>query len=167
MAGLVWSADGLASSTACAQARLTRAQNSIKERAMLDAGAGAGGCPCTGENAEAARRAIRTGERASTLVDESHFMVSVRRCRACGQTFLQAFCERVDWADGDDPQAWVYIPIDDDEREALRKFDARVSEDELRRVVSRPRRFLHEDSPKGAPRTLAWVAGIPAFPAHD
>lgn len=134
---------------------------------MPDGAAGPGDCPCVGESAGAALEAIRTGEHAGTLIDESHFIVSLRRCKACGRGFLRAFCERVDWADGDDPQAWVYIPLDDDERERLVPLAAGVGEDDLRSLVSRPRRFLREDSPKGGPRTAAWVTGIPYFPAHD
>jgi hypothetical protein len=62
-----------------------------------------------GDDCLAAKEAIRKAQHIAGLVDESHFIVSIRRCVRCGQHFLIMFCERIDWADGDDPQTRVEI----------------------------------------------------------
>ena len=68
-------------------------------------------CICLGDDSAAALEAIRKTKHIAMPVDESHFIVSIRCCVTCGQHFLSLFCERVDWADGDDPQTRVAIPV--------------------------------------------------------
>lgn len=56
---------------------------------------------------------------AGALVDESHLIVSLRRCPACAQRFLWVFTERIDWTGGDDPQTWTILELTDEEADRL------------------------------------------------
>ncbi len=49
------------------------------------------------------------------IVDESHLLISLRRCPACEQRFVWIFTELIDWTGGDDPQTWTILPLTDDE----------------------------------------------------
>lgn len=124
-------------------------------------------CPCQSEDGLAAKQVIRKSACIAELADESHFMASIRRCEHCGQHFLTLFCERVDWADGDDPQTWVAAPISADEARQLRGADIAVDENTILRIVIAERRFLYNDMPKGTPETLAWLTRELFIPAHD
>ncbi len=124
-------------------------------------------CPCRSEDPAVARATLRRAHHTDTLVDESHFGVSISHCAACGQQFLCLFCEQVDWVDSDDPQAWVLAPITDAEAAALRALPDPNNETQILNIVATPRRFLRDLAPKGAPRTLEWVTRIPYIPPHD
>ncbi len=124
-------------------------------------------CPCGDDDPAVARATLRKAHRTDTLVDDSHFGVSISHCAICRHQFLSFFCEQVDWVDSDDPQAWVQTPISDAEAAALRALPNPTDEAALLRIIATPRRFLRDLAPKGAPRTLAWVTGIPYIPAHD
>ena len=92
-------------------------------------------CICLGNDSLAAKAAIRKARCVAELADESHFMVSIRRCDACGQHFLTLFCECVDWADGDDPQTWVAVPVSTDEMRQLQTANVAADENAILRVV--------------------------------
>lgn len=124
-------------------------------------------CPCLGDDTLAALAAVRKSRRIAMLVDESHFGVAILRCVQCGQTFLSIFCERVDWADSDDPQIRVTVPISDDEARRLRAADMASDENAILRTIVGERRFLFHDMPKGAGETLAWMKRTLFIPAHD
>ena len=47
----------------------------------------------------------------TTYLDESHHMRKLLRCNTCGQLYFYAFTEEIDWAQGNDPQQRVYIPV--------------------------------------------------------
>ena len=51
--------------------------------------------------ATVARRALKHEH---TLIDESHFSISILRCPECSQRFVSIFTELIDWEDGDDSQ---------------------------------------------------------------
>jgi hypothetical protein len=124
-------------------------------------------CVCRGEDCGAALTAVRAAGTVAELADESHFGASIRRCPRCGQAFLILFCERIDWADSDDPQTWIAVPLGNDEVKRLR--DANVADDEyaILRVITGNRRFLVHDMPKGEPATLTWRTGPLYIPPHD
>lgn len=126
-------------------------------------------CPCLGDDSLAAREAIRKTKRIAELVDESHFGVSIARCVRCGQHFLSLFCERVDWADSDDPQTVVAVPVSEDEVQRLQNQSANIAADEniILEIVAGERRILYHDMPKGAPETLAWMTRLLFIPGHD
>ncbi len=113
-------------------------------------------CPCLGDDSLAAREAIRKTKHIAELVDESHFGVSIARSVRCGQHFLSLFCERVDWADSDDPQTVVEVPICEDEVQRLQNQRANIAVDEntILEIVANERRFLCHDMPKGVAETL-------------
>lgn len=46
-----------------------------------------------------------------TLVDDSHDVRSIKKCRDCGQLYLYEFHEDIDWINGEDPQYRSLTPI--------------------------------------------------------
>jgi hypothetical protein len=92
------------------------------------------------------------------LVVESHFMVKIRSCRACGQRFLWVFAEQIDLVDGNDPQCWSVLPISPEEAEAMIEAGEDLDLDALSRLGMR-RRFLRDDSPAFGPRNCLYVYG--------
>jgi hypothetical protein len=94
-------------------------------------------------------------------------VASLKRCDSCGQHFLTLFCERVDWADSDDPQTWLAFPLNADEAGQLRAANVAADENILTAIVASPQRFLYHDMPKGAPDVLEWRDGMLLVPAHD
>lgn len=126
-----------------------------------------GPCICLGDDCLAAREALRKAEHIVMLVDESHFGASILRCAHCGQHFLSLFCERVDWADSDDPQARVVVPVSEDETRRLQAANVAADENAILEIVANERRFLYHDMPKGAAETLAWETRLLFIPGHD
>lgn len=124
-------------------------------------------CICLGDDSLAAKEAIRKAEHIATLVDESHFGASILRCVQCRQHFLSLFCERVDWADSDDPQTTVAVPISEDEVQRLKTASVAADENAILEIVAHERRFLYHDMPKGAAETLAWKTRTLFIPGHD
>ena len=124
-------------------------------------------CLCLGDDTLAAIEAIRKAEHIVMLVDESHFGVSILRCVRCGQHFLSLFCERVDWADSDDPQTRVVVAVSEDEVQRLQIANIAVDENAILEIVANERRFLYHDMPKGAPDTLEWKTRPLFIPGHD
>lgn len=57
-------------------------------------------------------------ETTAELVDDSHFAVSIRLCRACGQRFAWVFTERV-MGGPEDQHETLLIPITVEESDAL------------------------------------------------
>ena len=126
-----------------------------------------GQCACLGDDCLAAREAIRKAARIAELADESHFGASISRCAGCGQHFLTMFCERIDWADGDDPQTWVAVPVSGDEAQRLQSANVAADESAILGIIAGERRFLFHDTPKGGAGTLAWMTRPLFIPAHD
>lgn len=124
-------------------------------------------CSCVADDPVSAKAAIRKAEHIIRLVDESHFGVSISRCKQCTQHFVTLFCERVDWADGDDPQTWVAVPVSADEVQRFRAADIAADEYAILDIVSGDRRFLYHDMPKGAAEKLVWKTGPLFVPGHD
>jgi hypothetical protein len=125
------------------------------------------GCErCWPPAAAAAWEARRQLELEERLVDESHYRVVILTCPACTQRFISIFTEKIDWADGDDPQYWTVMPLTQQEAADLRRRGSSVSEGELCSLAS-DRRSLQRDYPKeaDAPR-LFWATGISMI-AHD
>lgn len=126
-----------------------------------------GQCACLGADGPDARDAIRQGPRIAELADASHFGAAISRCSRCSQHFLTLFCETVDWADGDDPQTWLAVPVTAEEAERLRAANVAGNESAVLSVLLGERRYLVNDMPKGAPATLAWITGPLYVPPHD
>jgi hypothetical protein len=64
--------------------------------------------PASAEKAWEARGSL---DHAAELLDDSHLIVRILGCPACGQRFLSVFTEEVDWVDSDDSQYWSPLPI--------------------------------------------------------
>jgi len=122
------------------------------------------GCPvCWPQDPAMAWEARKKMEVNSLLVDESHFIVSIRRCNACSQSYVSVFAERIDWVAGDDPQHWTLMPILPEEVEAL--CSSAISEAELE-SLGRRRKSLKRDFPSNGEITTYWSIGI-SIPPHD
>jgi hypothetical protein len=118
------------------------------------------GCEkCWPESAEAANAARSTLKRGLDLIDESHFHVMTLKCPACSQVFLSVFTEEVDWADSDDPQSWVTLPLTSAEAEELAKQGSALSEAALN-ALGPGRRSLGRDRPKGPDERIYWRTGM-------
>ena len=84
-----------------------------------------------------------------TLVDESHLIRRILKCKKCGQIFFYEFYEEIDWIEGKDPQYRTFIPVDTiEEAQELNK----KSEMELLGVFPR----LQSDF-VGDTKTIKWV----------
>lgn len=124
-------------------------------------------CIFVDDDSVAAKEAIRKARHIVRLVDESHFSVSILRCVDCGQHFLSLFCEQVDWADSDDPQTTVAVPISEDEVQRLKTANVAADENAILEIVANERRFLYHDMPRGGSETLAWKTRLLFIPDHD
>ena len=89
------------------------------------------------------------------LIDESHLHVLIRNCQKCQQHFLAVFTEMVDWADGEDPQHWLIVPLKEEEAESLLPKGQPLTEVKLQ-AFTLQRRCLHRDYPKGAEPSIYW-----------
>jgi len=47
-----------------------------------------------------------------TLVDESHIIRRILKCKECEQLYLYEFYEEIDWAEGNDPQYRTFVPVE-------------------------------------------------------
>ena len=92
------------------------------------------------------------------LIDESHYIVSIRMCPSCSQHYLQVTTETIDWKDGEDPVYRTIIPIDDAERDRFtvsKPLDTNVIES-----VGIGRRSLKYDWPKDEEPSTYWGTGV-------
>jgi hypothetical protein len=117
------------------------------------------GCEeCWSSEAAEAWRAVRSIPIQAHLIDESHYIVSIRLCPSCSQHYLQVTTETVDWKDGEDPIYRTIIPIDDAERTELtssKRLDANVIEG-----VGVGRQSLKFDWPKNQEPSTYWSTGV-------
>lgn len=123
------------------------------------------GCArCWPASADAAWTARATVEWGPRLIDESHLIVTLLRCRACGQVFLSLFTERIDWIAGHDPQSWTVLPLTPAEAAGL-ATGGRPTEAALD-ALGPGRRSLRRDHPSGGPIRVFWGTGVQVGP-HD
>ncbi|MFI5531987.1 hypothetical protein ACIA8O_25985 [Kitasatospora sp. NPDC051853] len=113
--------------------------------------------------AEAHHRS-RDGVRLETMIrDDSHFIVSVKRCGLCSQAFVSVFTEFVDWASSQDAQYRTVLPITDAEADDL--VAGRLSPHQVG-ALGNGRRHLQSDWPSGAKEpSVYWRSG--AFGVHE
>lgn len=123
------------------------------------------GCArCWPDDAEAAWAARAALERDMVLIDASHVIAALLRCRACDQVFLSVFTERIDWTGGDDPQSWTVLPLTPAEAAGLRAHDA-LPEAALD-ALGAGRRSLRREHPSDGAVRVYWGAGLRVGP-HD
>jgi hypothetical protein len=121
---------------------------------------------CFGGKAEAAWKAMASLRVVATLIDESHFRITVRVCPTCEQHAVQLFAESVDWQDGEDPQMWAVVPLSREEADALTARGEAVTGAEVCALAAN-RRYLYVDHPSKGPRTVTWMEGGLVIPPHD
>ena len=126
---------------------------------MSDGGETYGCETCWLSDASTAWVARQSLSLARTLIDESHFIVSIRTCTHCAQGFVSVFTETVDWEDGDDPQRWVVMPLTGNEATALEQHGTAVDEATLD-GIGQGRRSLCHDHPKGTEGRSFWTRGM-------
>jgi hypothetical protein len=100
------------------------------------------------------------------IADESHFFVTLRRCRSCGQDYASIFCETIDWQDSDDPQYTLLIPLTAAEARSL----SEAGEDGVEAALGNlsPRRYLFNARGKGEKDwSRYWARGPISVPRHD
>ena len=123
------------------------------------------GCAaCWPESADAANEARYKLKRDRDIIDESHFHVMTLRCPACAQAFLSVFTETIDWADGEDPQYWVTLPLTAEEAADLARQPT-VTEGALC-ALGPGRKSLAYDHPKGVKSRSYWRTGM-SIGFHD
>lgn len=123
------------------------------------------GCQqCWPESPEHAWEARGRLQHHAELVDESHFHVMVLRCDSCRQHYVSIFTETIDWADGEDPQHWIVLPITPEELGELER--AQSVRESMLDALGPERRSLVRDYPKRAEPTTFWSAGV-RVPMHD
>lgn len=99
------------------------------------------------------------------LADESHFMVSILACPACGQRCLSIFTEMIDWTGGDDSQYVSVLPIMLEESQALEASSENL-EDRIE-ALGRDRAHLRDDHPTGGLRQVFWATKGLRIGPHD
>jgi hypothetical protein len=118
------------------------------------------GCErCWPSSADAAWRSRQTLTCEADLIDESHFHAMILACPECAQRFVSVFTETIDWADGDDPQYWVVLPITEAETADLARRRGSPTESKLH-SLGPGRRCLRRDHPKGEAPSCFWGADI-------
>ena len=119
------------------------------------------GCAhCYGDDAEATVAYYHGGglETERRIIDESHFQVSLRRCRGCAQAFIAIFTEFVDWAGGDDAQYRDIVPVTPAEAAHLVASGEDVDLSYLGSLGA-GRRRLSMDWPTGGEQCTGWEVG--------
>jgi hypothetical protein len=89
------------------------------------------------------------------LVDDSHFIVSLRHCRECGQRFVWIFTEDVDWVGGDDAQYRDIVPVTLEEAAAAANLDLQYLGS-----LGAGRRRLWTSWPTGGEQSVGWAEGV-------
>jgi hypothetical protein len=93
------------------------------------------------------------------LVEDSHFVLQLRRCPSCGQRFVWVFTEVVDFEGGDDAQFRSVVPVTESEGDAFAQQGEDVDYGELA-GLGRDRRYLSRRWPTGAPEPeVSWQTG--------
>lgn len=97
-------------------------------------------------------------EQVTSLLDDSHFMLNIKKCPACQQQYADVWTEFIDWNEGKDAQYSTVIPISDDEAARL---IASERQPDLRWLSSltEGRRKLVLDYPTGKDSRYEWRDG--------
>lgn len=121
-------------------------------------------CACRSEDVHTARTAITACKCIAEIIDDSHFRVAVLRCD-CGQHFLYVFTEEIDWENGEDPQAWLRVPLSNAEAARAASYDPDTIEDFIMGLSSR--RHLRSVFPSIGASSEQWINGPIVILPHD
>jgi len=118
------------------------------------------GCErCYGEDAPVSwRDHAALFENAGEIWAESHLVVSIWRCRNCGQPFVYVWMELIDWHGGDDAQYATLVPVDLHELDTLHAMHEQLDVPFIGNLGA-GRRRLDFDRPTRKPRWLGWRSG--------
>ena len=123
------------------------------------------GCDkCWPSKAPEAWEALKSIPVETYLIDESHYIVSIRACATCLQRYLQVTTETVDFEHGEDPIYRKVIPIDEGERARLNA--SAPPNTEIIEGVGIGRRSLKYAWPKDQEASTYWGVGVHVR-AHD
>lgn len=100
----------------------------------------------------------------TSLIDESHYAISLRQCSICGQSFVSVFTETVDWADGEDHQYRTVMPLMEQEAGELESSVTNI--ERVLESLAPQRKTLRSDFAKGKGIARYWSHGIAIGP-HD
>lgn len=116
------------------------------------------GCEhCYGEDAETVMQyCVKNLETTRSIVSDSHFIVSLRRCPECRQQFVAIFTEFVDWRGGDDAQYFDIVPVTPVEAKYIVNSPNLVGD--LGELGNRRRR-VSSDWPTGGTKRISWKRG--------
>jgi hypothetical protein len=94
----------------------------------------------------------------TTLVDKSHFDVSIRRCQTCQQQFVFVFTEISLWVEDGEPQYSTLIPVD---RAETKTVLAMGQHPDLKWIgaLGQDRRWLYDNWPSGKSASIGWSTG--------
>ena len=92
------------------------------------------------------------------LIDDSHFIVGLRRCTACTQPYVSVFSEFVDWSGGDDAQYRDIVPLTSAEVDRLRALGEDLDPRYLG-SLGEGRRRLSSELPSEGGRRVGWRTG--------
>lgn len=123
-------------------------------------------CPCQQEDASQARKFLFANREHQTLVDESHFDISLIRCTACRQLYLRTWYELIDWTNGEDSQADWWFPVEDELGERILRVGSAMSEAIIDLLNLNGRYLLHA-WPSGKEPYTQWMHGSPIHFPHD
>lgn len=123
------------------------------------------GCPaCWPADPAEAYAAVMALDDYQLHYDESHFIVTRRRCAACGQLFAIVFTELIGWDDGMDPQHRSILPLSPQEWAAL-PADGPGLEAALRALAPERRTLQFDWASRGLKR-IEWGRGV-VVERHD
>src|SRR5262245_22330080 len=112
---------------------------------MLGAMRQAFGCRrCYGEDPERVWAYVRGLLIERELVDESHFIVQLRRCAECRQQVVWIFPEQVGWKGGEGGQYRNVVPVSSDEADSLAGQEVDL---QSLAALGRHRRYLETTGP--------------------
>jgi hypothetical protein len=121
-------------------------------------------CACVPIEPEMAARFFANLPIESWVSDDSHFIVSVRRCR-CGKRYLQVFYELIDWSGGDDSQARTIFALGFGESTSWERNDPAV-EQSIRSLPAR-RQLVWSRARGDASGPPWWMTGPILWLPHD
>ena len=94
----------------------------------------------------------------TTLVDKSHFDVSIRRCQTCQQQFVFVFTEITVWGEDGEPQYSTLIPVDGAEAETILAMGQHPDLEWIG-ALRQDRRWLYKNWPSGKSTSIGWSTG--------
>ncbi len=123
-------------------------------------------CRCQNEDVKVAQQALLNCDQVGSMVGDSHFSAGIIKCEACGQQFLSVFAELIDWDDGDDSQASLWLPVFSAEARKLLQTEGLATE-RLIMEMKMQRRYLVNAKSKGNEAYATWYEGPFFVPPHD